>query len=125
MCVMSFFGIATALLPLIKLCADEMPELAFNDTVVFVSVFNDMTADLDVFFERLVACIDHDTGESLIDAVFAQFKRVTVIQVHGNRYIGNTDRSLDQLLEVDGVCILAGPLGNLKHNWSLLLFARF
>jgi len=57
-----------------------------------------------------VGGVNHDAGESLVNALLAQFKGVAVVQVDGDGDVGKADRRFDELLEIDGVGVLAGPL---------------
>ena len=121
--VAAALGIAAAFLAIVMLGADEHPELALDDAVVFVGVFHDLLADLHVLFERLVAGVDHDTGKPFIDALLAELEGVPVIEMDRDRDVGETDGRLDEFLEVDRVGVLARALGNLEHDRSLFLLA--
>src|SRR6266481_6408331 len=102
-----------------------MPQLALDNAIMLVGVVDHTLANLDVLVERLVTRIDHDTGKSLIDAVFAQLEGVAMIQMDGNGDSGETDRGFDELFEVDRVGIRAGASGNLQHHRGLLFFTSF
>ena len=88
-----------------------------------VRVFDHFPADLDILLEGLVAGVNHDAGKSFINAVLAQLEGVPVIEVDGDRNIGEADGGLDELLQVNRVGILAGALGNLQHYRRLFLLA--
>ena len=92
---------------------------------MLVSVLGDLAAEVDVFLERLMAGIDHDAGETLIDALLAQFEGIAMIQVDGDGDIGKADGGLDQLFQINRVGIAAGAFGNLEHYRGFFLFARF
>ena len=76
----------------------QLAQLPLDDTVVPVGVFDHSPAESDVLLKRQVAAIDHDAGESFVDAFLAQLETVPVVQMNGNRNIGETHRGLDQLL---------------------------
>ena len=80
--------------------------------------------DFDVFLKRLVAGVNHHAGEPFINALFAQFERVAVVQMDGNGDVGQADGRLDEFFEIDGVGVLARALGNLEDQRRLFLFAR-
>ena len=48
-----------------------------------------------------------------------------MVEVDGDGNIGEADGGLDELLEIDGVRILARALGDLQHHGRLFFFARF
>ena len=89
--------VAATLLSVIVLRAHQHAELALDDAIVFVSIVDNFSAHFDILFERLMAAIDHDAGKPFVDAFFAQFKRIAVVQVNGNRNIREADRGFDQL----------------------------
>ena len=68
---MAFGGVFTAGFALIELRADKVAQLALNNTIMFVGVIDDGFARLYVFLEGFMAGIDHDAGESFVDAVTA------------------------------------------------------
>ena len=107
----------------VELRADQMAEFGFDGAIMFVGVFDDFFGDLDVLVERLVAGVNHHAGETFINALFAQFEGVAVVQVDGDGDVGQADRRLDEFLEIDRVGVLAGAFGNLEHQRRLFLFA--
>ena len=119
------FGITAAFFAFIVLRADEHAEFAFDHAIMFVRVFDDLFANFDVLLERLMAGIDHDAGETFIDAFLAKLERIAVVQVDGDGDIGEADGGFDQFLEVNGIGVLAGALGNLQHHRRFFLFAGF
>ena len=120
---MAFLRITAAFFAFVKLGPDQVPQLAFDDTIVLMGIIDDLPADLDVFIERLVAGIDHHAGKAFIDALLAQVERIAMIQMNGNGNIGQADRRLDQFFQINGVGILAGAFGNLEHHRRFFLFA--
>src|SRR5881394_262317 len=123
--VASAFGVATAFLAVVVLGAHEHAQLAFDHAVVLVRVVDHAFADLDVLVELLVAGVDHHAGESLIDALLAELKRVAVVQMDGDGDVGQAHGGFDQLLQVNRVGVLAGAFGDLQHHLSFFLFAGF
>ena len=100
-----------------------MAQFAFDHAIVLVGVIHHLAADLDVLLERLVAGVDHDAGEAFVNAVLAQLEGVAVVEVDRDGDVGEADGGLDELLEINRVGVLARALGNLEHDWRLLLFA--
>jgi hypothetical protein len=100
-----------------------LAEFALDDAVVLMGVFDDSLAHLHVLFPWLMAPINHHAGEAFIDALLAQLEAIAMIEVNGNRDGREADGCLDKLLEVDGVCILAGSLRNLEHDRGLVFLA--
>ena len=116
-------GVAAAHFAVIMLGADEFAQFSFDHAVMFVGVIDDFAAEFHIFFKRLVAAIDHHTGEPFVDAFFAEPEAVAVVEVDGDREIREAHRRCDQFFEVDRIGILAGPAGNLQHYRSFFFFA--
>src|SRR5581483_6665004 len=76
-----------------------------------------------VFFERLVAAVNHHAGEPFIDAILAQLECIAVIEMDGNRDIREADGGFDELLEINRVGVLACAPRNLQHDRGLFLLA--
>jgi len=90
-----------------------------------VRVFHDLARDFSILLEGFVAGVNHHAGETLVNALFAQVESVAVVQVDGDGDVGQADRRLDEFLEINGVGVLAGALGNLENQRRLFLFAGF
>jgi hypothetical protein len=120
---MAGFGVMAALLAFVELRADQVPEFAFDHAIVFVRVFDDFPADFDVLLKRFVAGVDHHAGEPLVDAVLAKLERIAVVEVNGDGDVGKADGRLDELIEIDGIGVLARSFRDLEHHRRLLLFA--
>ena len=116
-------GVATALFTVVVLSADEHAEFALDHAIMLVGVLNDLSADLNILFERIMRGVDHHAGETLVDALLAQFEAVTVIQMDRDGDGGQLDRGVDQPLEVHRMGVIAGSLGDLQHHWGLLFLA--
>ena len=100
-----------------------MAEFGFHGAVIFVRVFHDLFGDFDVLVERLVAGVNHDAGETFVNALLAQLERVAVVQMDGDGDVGQADGGLDELLEINRVGVLARALGNLEDERGFFLFA--
>ncbi len=122
--VMAAGGMRAAFLAFVELRADQMAEFGFHRAIMFVGVFHDLLGDFDVLLERLVAGVNHHAGEPLVNALLAQLERVAVVEVDGDGDVGQADRRLDELLEINRVGVLARALGNLEHQRRLFLLAR-
>jgi len=116
-------GVGAAFFPFVELRADEVAEFGFHRGIEFVRVFHDFACDFSILLERLVAGVNHHAGETFINALFAEVEGVAVVQVDGDGDVGQADRRLDEFLEIDGVGVLAGALGNLENQRRLFLFA--
>ena len=112
-----------ALFTFVELRAHEMAEFGFHGGVVFVGVFHDLAGDFRVLFKWFVARVNHDAGETFINALLAQIKRVAVIQMDSDGHVGQADGSLNELLEVNRVGVGARAFGNLKDERGFFLFA--
>jgi hypothetical protein len=121
----AFFGVAAAFFTLVKLGADQVAQFALNDAIVLMRVVNDLAADFDILLERLVAGVNHDAGEPLINAVFAQLKGIAVIQVNRDGDIREGDGCFDKFLKVDRVSVFPRAVGDLEHHGRFFLFAGF
>ena len=117
--------VAAAFFAVVVLRANQHAEFTLDDAVVLVRVLHDALADLDVLVERLMAGVDHDAGEPFVDALLAKLEGIAVVEVDGDGDGGQADAGLDELLEVNGIGVLARALGNLQHHRSLFLLARF
>jgi hypothetical protein len=123
--VMAAGGVTTAFFAFVKLRADQFAEFAFNHAVMFVGVIDDFFAEFGVLFERVMAAINHHAGEPFVDAFLAKFEGVAVVEVDGDGNGGEADGGFDEALEVNGIGVLAGALGDLEHDRGFFLFAGF
>ncbi len=104
--------------------ASQGAQLSLNDNAVVVCILNDLLGDGDVLLKGLGGGVDHNGGETAVDAGLAGLKAVTVVQVQSDGNLGALDHSgLDQLDQVSGVGVGTGALGNLQDNGSVLLLA--
>src|SRR5437879_11279712 len=69
-----------------------------------------------------MAAINHHTGKTFVDALLAEFKGISVVQMYCNRDIGKTQRSLNELFQIYRIGVLPRAFGNLEHHGRLFLF---
>ena len=111
--------------------AGQTAEFAFNNYAVVVSVLNNLTGELDVVFEGMMAAVDHNRGETAVDAAFAKLEGIAVIEVYADGKIKAggffrvDDGGFDELHKIGMLGILAGAGGNLKNQGSLLFDGGF
>ena len=103
-------------------------ELAFDGYVVLVGVFDDLLRQGDVLFVGKVGTVDHDGGESVVDAVFAGFKAVAVIQVQDDRdviteFSGILAGAAGHVAQQVDVRIVTSAFGNLQNDGALCRYA--
>ena len=102
--------------------AGKSAEFGLDHNTVIMRILDHLTGEGDILFEGLGGSIDHNGGETAVDAALAQFKGITVIQVQGDRDFGiQLDCGLDQLDQVCMVGVSAGTLGNLQNDGSFEL----
>ena len=123
MSVMAARRVAAAFFALVKLRANKLAEFALHNAVMCVGVIDHFLAQLGVLIERQMASIDHHAGKPFVDALFAQFEGVAMIEVHRDRNGRKTYRRFDQLFEVNRVGVLTRSFGNLQHHRSFFFFA--
>src|SRR5881396_1131457 len=87
--------VAAVFFAVVMLSANQHPQFALDDTVVFVRVFNDPYAQSNVFFEREMTPVNHDAGKTLIDTFLAQIERITMIEMHCDRDVGKANSRFD------------------------------
>ena len=99
-------------------------QFCFNHNTMVMRIFHNLAGQGDIFFIRLGGSVDHNGSETAVNAALAEFKAVAVIEVQGDRNLRiQFNRSLNQLDQIDVVCIGTCALGNLQNNGSLQ-FAR-
>jgi len=118
-------GVGTAFFTFVELGTDQVAELGFHGAVMLVRVFHHFAGDFGVLFEGFVGGVDHDAGETFVDALFAKIERIAVVQVNRDRDVGKADGGLNELLEVNRVGVLARTLGNLEDERGFFFFAGF
>ena len=104
--------------------AGQSAELSLNDNTVSVSVLYDLLGLLNVLVERTGGAVDHNGGETAVDAGLAGLEVRAVVQMQGDRNIRALLNScLYHLYEVGVVSVSACALGYLKNDRSVLLLA--
>src|SRR6267154_1537789 len=99
-----------------------MPQLPFDDTIMFMGILGDATTGFDIFIEWLMTGINHHASEALVDAVFAKLKGIAMIKVDSDWDCREAHRCFDKFFQVDRVSVPASTFGNLKHDRRLFLF---
>src|SRR6185437_2815125 len=87
-------AVMAALLAFIKLGADQLAEFAFDNAIMFMSVIDDFFAKFCVFFEGIMAAIDHHAGKAFVDAFLAEFERIAMVQMDRDGDVGEADGGL-------------------------------
>ena len=105
-------------------------EFAFDGHIVLVGVFHDLLGQGDVVVGRLGGAVDHDGGETELDAALAEFEGIAVVEVEGDRdhlaaadFTGVFDSALREVAEQGLVGVVARALGDLQNHRGLLLGA--
>ena len=120
---MSVGGILSGNLNVI-LYASQGAELSLDNNAVSVSVLYNLLGLLNVLVERTGGAVDHNGGETAVDAGLAGLEVRAVVQVQSDRNIRALDNSsLYHLNEVGVVCVSACALGYLQDYRSVLLLA--
>ena len=105
----------------------EHAEFSFDGHVVLVSVFNNLLGEGDVVFVRKSGTVDHHGRETVVDAVLAEFERVTVVEVEHDlrigaaEFLGVFNSTLGHVAEDGAVGVVAGTLRDLHDHRRLLL----
>ena len=100
----------------IVLDAGETAELTLNNNAALVSVLNDLAGQGNVLLEGVLGTVDHNGGETAVDAGLADLKVLTVVEVDTDGQVGILNSSLDELHEVNVLGVLAGAGGNLQDE---------
>ena len=91
-----------------------------------MSILNNLLRESDVVLEGLRGSVDHNGGETTVDAGLAELEGIAVIKVKSDRNLRILDNSsLNQLYKVGVVRISASSLGNLKNNRAVQLAGCF
>ena len=105
--------------------ACECAELSFDNNTACVCIFNNLLCDFNVLFERLAGSVNHDTGETVIDAGFAGFECVTMIQMQNNRQTCFDNCCFNELDQICSVGICSCAFGDLQDNRCVAFFCSF
>ena len=96
--------------------AGQLAQLCFNYNTALVSIFNNTTGDFDVFFEGMLATVNHNGGEATIHAGLANFKIFAMVQVQADGQTSVLYSSLNQLHQVNVVGIFTSASANLQNQ---------
>ena len=89
---------------------------------MIVSIFHDLSGQSNVILEGFGRGVDHNGSKAAVDAGFAQFKSITVIQMKSNGKTGLFNCGFHQFHQIGMICIIACALGNLKNQRSIKIF---
>ena len=107
------------------LYAGENTEFGFYGNIVSVSVFYDLLGEGDVLLVGEAAAVDHYAGETVVDAVLAEFEGVTVVEVENDfrslatEFLGILYSTLGHVAEDGAVGIVTGALADLHDDGAL------
>ena len=108
----------------------ENTELTFDGDIVLVGELNDFAGTGNVLFVGQVAAVDHDRGETELDAALAGLEVRTVVEVQNDRntlaagqLLGVLDRALGEVAEQSLVGVFTRTLGDLEDHRRLGLAA--
>ena len=112
----------------VVLDARQHAELAFDGHVVLVGVLDDFPGQFDVFVVGMGRAVDHDRGETGLDAGYAQFIGVAVVEVQRDgdvaaHFPGHFDRALAHVAQHGLVGVLARAARHLDDHRRLRLDA--
>jgi len=105
--------------------AGQYTQFTFHRHIVLVSVFHDFFGQGNVVFVRMMGTIDHHGRETHVDARFAQFKGITVVEVKGDlrffhtQFLGVFHSSLSHVAQQGLVGVLTGTAGYLQDDRRL------
>ena len=104
--------------------AGERTQLGLDDDAVVMGILHDLARDLDVLLEGLGGRVDHDGGETVLDAGLARLKAVAVVEVQHDRQTRLNVGRLDELFQIGAVRVGARTLGHLQDQRRLQLSRR-
>ena len=104
--------------------AGQGAQLRFDHHAFVMGVLHDFFSQLDVLRKRLGGSVNHDGGESVVNAGLAGLKGISVVQMQHNGDLGAfNDGGLYQFHQIGAVGIGPGALGYLEDYGSLFLAA--
>ena len=92
---------------------------------MLVSVFNNLLGEGDVVFVRKSGTVDHHGRETVVDAVLAEFERVTVVEVEHDlricaaEFLGVFNSTLSHVAEDGAVSVVTSTLRDLHDHRRL------
>ena len=97
----------------------------FDNDAACVGVFYDLAGLAHIFFIRQGGTVKHNGGESAVDTLFANFKRVAVVQMQGNGKVGDFQCGFDEFYQIFVIGIRACTFGNLENQRHINFFNCF
>ena len=118
----NFFGISVGVVVAADFIfnAGENAEFAFNGNVILMGVVGYFLCQGNILFVGKVASVDHDARETVLDARFAEFEAVAVVEMENNlgilpaEFFGVGNCTLGHIAKKGGVGIVAGAFRDLK-----------
>ncbi len=107
--------------------ACEHAEFSLDGHVVFVRIVDDLAGQGHVLVVRESGTVDHHGRETVVDAVLAEFERVTVVEVEHDlrigaaEFLGVFNSTLGHVAKDGAVGVVAGTLRDLHDHRRLLL----
>ncbi|MPN50797.1 hypothetical protein SDC9_198436 [bioreactor metagenome] len=87
-------------------------------------ILYDLTGELDVLFITVVRTVDHDGGESAVDAALAEFERIAMVEMDADGQVRFDAGGFDQLHEVGVVGVLARAGADLQDQRGVEFLGR-
>ena len=86
--------------------ACKCSKFGFNNNAVIMSIFYNLFGQGNIFLKRLGGGVDHNRSKSAVDAGFAEFKRVTVVEMECDGNFGVQFYScFNKLYQINMICI--------------------
>ena len=106
----------------IILNARQRAELSLDHYAVCVCVLDNLLGLCDVVLEAVAREVNHDRSKAAVNAVLAGCEVRAVIQVEHHRDLRmQLDRRLNELHEINRVCVLSRARGSLQNHRGLKL----
>ena len=99
--------------------ARELTKFSLDNYAVCMRVFDDFFGLLNVFCKGLVRAVEHNGGESAVDARFAGCEIRAVIEVQSNRNVADFESRANEMDEILMVGVLASTGGALQNDRRL------
>ena len=98
----------------------QLAQLALDDYAALMRIFDDAARQLDIVPKRMLGTVDHDGGKAAVDAGFADFKILAVVEVDANRQIGVLNRGFNELHQINVLGVFSRAGRNLQDNRGFL-----
>ena len=105
--------------------AGKLSEFAFHNDTVCVSIFNNLLGEGNVVLKAVFGAVDHDRGETVVNAVLAELEAVAVVKMKSKIDTGVLASSLSKSHKISRLCVLSCTGGNLKDDRRLFFGSRF